>query len=106
MLGFLSEAQEIIHQDIHLEDTKKTDDYVSLLEMIERRVTELLASDERLLFSYLYRLDISEMHLREVMKDNKVDKIKAISALILRRQIHRLSTKKQYPQPPIEGWEW
>jgi len=96
----------MIHQDIHLESTQATDDYASLLDMIERRVTELIETDDRLLFSYLYRLDISEVHLRQVMRDNKVDKIKAISELILTRQIHRLKTKKKYPQGPIEGWEW
>jgi len=106
MLGFLSEAQQLIHQDIDLESTQATEDYVSLLEMIERRVTELLDTDDRLLFSYLYRLDISEVHLRQVMRDNNVDKIKAISELILTRQVHRLKTKKQYPQTPIDGWEW
>ncbi len=106
MLGFLSEAQQLIHQDIDLASDQTTDDYVSLMEMIEQRVTELLETDDQLLFSYLYRLDISEIHLRQVMKDNKIDKIKAISELILARQIHRLKTKKQYPQTPIEGWEW
>jgi len=106
MLGFLSEAQELIHQDINLQQNEETDDVDALLAMIEDRVTQLLESDDRLLFSYLYRLDISELHLRQVMRDNKVDKIKAISKLILDRQLARIKTKKQFPQEPIDGWEW
>ena len=106
MLGFLSEAQELIHQDLHLQQNEETDDIDALLAMIEIRVTQLLETDDRLLFSYLYRLDISEQHLRQVMRDNKVDKIKAISRLILDRQLARLKTKKQFPQEPIDGWEW
>jgi len=106
MLEFLKEAGEVIHQDIDLERQDISDDVETLLAMIEKRVTQLIETDDRLLFSYLYRLDISEAHLRQVMRDNKVDKIKAISKLILERQIARLRTKKQYPQEPIEGWEW
>jgi len=106
MLGFLKEAQSLIHQDIQLDEAKTSQDTDSLLRVIEQRVSELLAEDDRLLFSYLYRLDISEAHLKKVMRDHKADKILAISKLILDRQLLRLKTKKEYPQSPIEDGDW
>jgi len=106
MHEIIREAGELIHQDISLEQQEKPDDYQELLEMIENRVLELMEKDDRLLFSYLYRLDISEQHLIAVMNATGLDKIHAIAKLILDRQLIRLKTKKQYPQTPIDGWEW
>lgn len=106
MLEFLSEAHNLIHKDLNLDHQDVPSDYEQLLDAIEERVTELLDQNEELLFSFLYRLDISERHLKSVLADNQIDDIKAISKLILDRQLLRLQTKKSYPQQPIKGWDW
>jgi len=106
MLNILLEAQELIHQEIDLTSADPQDNYDALLGVIERRVIQLLDTDEQLLFSYLYRLDVLEVDLVRVMKNKNLDKVSAISSLILERQILRVKTKKMFPQSPIEGWEW
>lgn len=77
-----------------------------LLEAIERRVTEFMDTDPELLFSYLYRLDISEAKLKMAIQPVSGDPNKNIAQLIYDRQLERLATKKNIRQDPIEGWQW
>ena len=92
------------HLDINLD--VEDDDYQNLLKMIERRVEELLEKDSGLLFSYIYRLDVSEQMVRQVMTKDDLDSVKALAKLIMDRQLQRLHTKKTIVQKPIQGWEW
>lgn len=78
-----------------------------MLQLIENRVTEMLSQSPDLLFSYLYRLDISEQKIKTAL--NESDEISpnlALAQLILTRQKQRMETKKKYKQDPIEGWEF
>ena len=82
-------------------------DYKALKEAIATRVAELLESDPALLFSSLYRLDVPEAKVRQVMSNRDVnDPIAQIAELILQRQIERAQTKITLRQKPIKGWEW
>jgi len=79
-----------------------------LLEAISARVVQLLDTDTRLLFSYLYRLDIDEAELHSIInRPSSKPASYRIARLILERQKARLQSKKHHDQgDPIEGWEW
>lgn len=86
-------------------DENQTDEF--MLELIEKRVTDLMSQSPDLLFSYLYRLDIEEPKIKAAL--NNSDDIApnlALSILILERQKQRIESKKKYKQDPIEGWEF
>ncbi|MEE9371463.1 MAG: hypothetical protein V3V00_00255 [Saprospiraceae bacterium] len=102
--------KEVLHnisEDLELEmdESIKEDD---LLLAIAARVAILIDQDAGLLFSYLYRLDISERSLNKVIKDPSDDPIAyRIAELILNRQKARIITKKKYGTgPSLEGWDW
>ena len=63
----LKELTGIIKSHLDIDLDVEDDDYQNLLKMIERRVEELLEKDSGLLFSYIYRLDVSEQMVRQVM---------------------------------------
>ena len=102
----LKELTGIIKSHLDIDLDVEDDDYQNLLKMIERRVEELLEKDSGLLFSYIYRLDVSEQMVRQVMTKDDLDSVKALAKLIMDRQLQRLHTKKTIVQKPIQGWEW
>ncbi len=77
-----------------------------LVAAIKERVDELLSSDPDLLFSYLYRLDIPKPHIeRALYHSQPIEPSLALAHVILERQKVRISTKRNNPQKPIEGWD-
>lgn len=79
----------------------------ALLELITRRVTEMMEHDIDLLMSYLYRLDISEAKINAALELNAVlPANEGLAKLILERQKERVQTKNKYKQDPIKGWEF
>ena len=103
----LSQAKEKIQRELELDPSESTISEEELLLAIAARVAHLMDRDNGLLFSYLYRLDISEDQLNNVFNTHSDDSIAyLIAVLILKRQKERLMTKKKYDQgPPLEGWE-
>ena len=81
------------------------EDKEQLLKLIETRVAQLLDSEPGLLFSYLYRLDVSEQDVRKVLHSSE-DKVTQFALLIYNRQLQRMETKLRIEQKPIDGWEW
>jgi hypothetical protein len=78
------------------------------IEKIRFRVEQLLAEDPGLLFSYLYRLDVEEDKLQQVLKNTLPPAYsEAIAKEIWLRQKQRFESKRNNPQQAIpEGWEW
>jgi len=91
--------------NIHFDDQKSDE---AMLLLIEQRVTQMLSENPDLLFSYLYRLDIEEVKIKEALNNSQgVSPNLAVAELILNRQKERIASKKKYKQdPPIEGWEF
>jgi hypothetical protein len=78
-----------------------------LLVLLSERVQWYLDHDKDLLLSYLYRLDISEKQIDEVLMPGHPDTAAmAMAKLILHRQKERVESKKKYKVDPIEGWEF
>ena len=94
-----------VGSDLDLDDNTDRSSYDTLLSAIAMRVDQLMQTEPELLMSYLYRLDVSESKVQEVLS-NSDNPINGLARLILDRQILRLQTKKAFRQDPIEGWEW
>lgn len=89
-----------------LEIGKDSDEKI-LLGAIEKRISELLETDPGLLFSYFYRLDISEQKIQQILwSSNKGNVIEDFATLVFERQKQRIYSKKNRSQDPIDGWEW
>ncbi len=75
---------------------------------IKERVAYLLEYKPDLLMSYLYRLDVLEVKINEVLAPNSlVPPIDGLASLILSRQKERMETKKRFKSPPpLPGWEY
>lgn len=106
------EGLDLIINNISVElGLESGEDHISesdLLDVIAERVGQLMDTDSGLLFSYLYRLDVSESSLQKLLYDKSEKTIAhKIAYLILERQKKRIETKSQYgPGPQIDGWEW
>lgn len=98
------ELSNKIRHELTLESNAQNKE--ELIFHIRSRVEELLQNEPGLLFSYLYRLDVSEQKVRNTMNQSEQDKINALSQLIYERQLLRVETKKRLIQKPIKGWEW
>jgi len=79
------------------------------LDLIRKRVTQLLESDTDLLFSHLYRLDVSEKALNLILTTQPPELWPELLAeAIWARQKASLNSKKQTRVDPIKekGWEY
>mgnify|MGYP001555280546 CR=1 FL=1 len=99
---------DLVGRDLGLQNDpqKKQITYEELLDMVSDRVAHLLASSPERLFSLLYRLDVSERKVDEVMKGQKeISTNVGLAELIIQRQKERLHTKKKWKQEDIDDWE-
>jgi hypothetical protein len=101
---------EIISGDLDLNTLENQDSLgeKEIIKLIADRVRVMMETEIELLFSYLYRLDVSEKAVRDILfKFKGEDAIFSIANLIWNRQKQRMETKKKYKQnDQIEGWEW
>lgn len=74
-------------------------DEASFLGLLEGRVSQLLADQPDLLWSYLYRLDVDESKIRMALQ-HPGDAVHTLALLILERQKQRVATKKAYRKGP------
>lgn len=101
---------EIISGDLELgvSEDSETLNEKEIISLIADRVRLMMETEIDLLFSYLYRLDVSEKDVHDILFQFKgEDAIYSIANLIWNRQKKRIETKKKYKQSDhIEGWEW
>ncbi|MEZ4911682.1 MAG: hypothetical protein R2774_12585 [Saprospiraceae bacterium] len=73
-----------------------------IIDVIENRVIELLNSDTGLLFSSLYRLDVSEKFIQQAFMTEQDETVsRKLAILIYTRQKERAEVKKQIKVKPI-----
>ncbi len=82
-------------------------DEQEMLQMIEERVALMLDTEPELLMSYMYRMDVLEVHIKQAMSLHPDHTLaSAFAQLIWNRQKERLAMRKRFKQDPIEGWEY
>lgn len=68
-----------------------------LLELIAEQVSELMDRKPDLLFSTLYRIDVAESRIEEVLSGKTEETIpEGLARLILDRQIEKMKTRAQF----------
>ena len=72
-------------------------------------INELINNDFHSLVQLLYRIDVDEKKLKELLKSNTgVDSASIIADLVISRQLQKIATKKQFrdgEEPgAAEGW--
>lgn len=95
-------------KDLFPQDLKESNN-IPLLEQVADRVADLLDRDPELLFSYLYRLDVTEDKVARVIQQGGEGLAQRIAQLILDRQEKRQKTKRAVDVPrniDAEGLEW
>jgi hypothetical protein len=70
------------------------------------RINELIQHDFHRLVSLLYRIDISEKKIRQLLeKNNESDAGRIIAGLFIERQLQKIESRKKYSQKPTDSEE-
>ncbi len=72
-------------------------------------VNDLINKDFNALVQLLYRIDVNEKKLKQLLQQNKnIDASLIIADLIIKRQLQKIATGKQFnntkKSPPDDGW--
>jgi hypothetical protein len=71
---------------------------------LAERLNALILSDFNALLSILYRVDVNEARLRELLKANEGENAgKIMARLIIERQGQKMQTRKEFGNPQGEG---
>lgn len=69
------------------------------MEQLSEKINDLLVNDFNRLVSILYRLDIDEKKLKNLLKENPgKDAGKIIAEMIIERQIQKIKSRQQFSQ--------
>lgn len=99
-------SKDHLTEELLPEKNEKENIYLS---RILQRVEELINTDLDLLFSYLYRLDIEEHQIQQILRISAPDKVsEGLAKAIWDRQKQRLHHKSVIKVPKIKekGWEF
>ena len=79
---------------------------VQMEEYLAEKLNQMIRADFSALVQLLYRIDINENRLRQLLQVNAgEDAGKIIARLIIERQWQKIQTRRQYPPPP-KGGDW
>lgn len=78
-------------------------------EQLTHLINELINDDFNALVQLLYRIDVSETKLKNLLNQQKdIDASSIIADLIIERQLQKIATKKQFSgggnQEPEDSW--
>jgi hypothetical protein len=77
----------------------KTQDPSKWREELVSKINSLLSRDFDKLISILYRMDVSEKKIRQLLKDNPTeDAGKLIGELMIERQVEKIKSRQQFNQ--------
>ena len=98
--------QEIIKE---LEPVSASKDHIVNKQLLINKINQLVHSDFPKLVSVLYRLDISEQKLKQLLNEHKdIDAAVIIADLIIERQLQKIKTKENFKPdsniPENEKW--
>lgn len=92
---FLRELQKIVSLQFQL-STQETDSYEALRRLLSKYLQELMDRDFHRLLLLLYRVDVSEQRLRQLLKENpEKDAVGLIADLVLERQLEKIKTRRE-----------
>jgi len=82
-----------IETDIHT-------DYVLLKHVLSTRIRHLIDTNVEQFMQALYRIDVSEQKVKQVLAEKPLDEaIEMIAEMIIERQLQKVITRQKYQQP-------
>ena len=103
----LKQVLEIVAKDLELETTPDTDNEQAMLDMLARRVADLMEYRMEFLMSMMYRLDVPEYKVAMALRPDAEDLPSlGLAKLIWERQKQRLETRQTYQQPKMDDDDW
>ncbi len=104
MIERFDEIKTIISRKLSVENQIYPDR--ELLNAVAQRVRELMETNMELFFNHLYRMDIDERKVHQILNSGSDESVYiSIAKIIIERQKKRLETKRKYKQDKIEGWD-
>jgi hypothetical protein len=92
-----TEAVQMAASEIGLALEQKS--YKNWLFQLEEKINSLLVGDFDRLISILYRMDVSELKLKQLLKENQAeDAAKIIARLMIERQAEKIKSRQQFSQ--------
>ncbi len=87
----------LIQKDLALDANLSAGNLDDLLKQLERVINQLLDHDLERLLNALYRIDISENKVKEILALEKVDEMAPqLARLIIDREIRKIQTRRLY----------
>ncbi|MDP4264720.1 MAG: hypothetical protein Q8941_19490 [Bacteroidota bacterium] len=75
------------------------DDQPGWVNQLIEKINDLLVNDFDKLISILYRMDVSEKKIKQLLKDNPAeDAAKLIASLVIERQAEKIKSRRQFKQ--------
>ena len=99
--------ESLISEHLLVETSSGSSEEKAFLEMIAKRVEELLESNMELFLNHLYRMDVSEKKVALALAGTEGEPenvYMALARLILARQKERLETRQKYRQESSDFW--
>lgn len=86
-------------------DLQETPTMDALEALLAEKINDMINKDFNALVQLLYRIDVSESKLRQLLQENtKTDADRTIARLILERQWQKIITRRKYSQgDPMQG---
>ncbi len=96
---------ENVSRSFNLEASTHTLEREALIQLLAQRIAEMLTYETDLLFSTLYRLDVLEYKINEVIRGSAQDKdiASGLARLVIERQEEKNITKAAYKSKQEEG---
>ena len=92
---------------IRITDSLKNTSAAELKNRLIPLINDLLIHDFAGLMQILYRIDVDEKKLKSVLKENQhQDAASLIADEIIRRQLQKIATKKEFRQARNDGDGW
>lgn len=93
----MNEDQALLEISKELEISLKEKNYSFAKQIVINRINELIQHDFQKLVSILYRVDISEKKLKQLLKENATtDAAIIITELLLERQLEKIRSRQEY----------
>lgn len=80
--------------------------YAEVKAILAEKINEWILNDFNKLIHVLYRIDVSEIKINQLLKDNRTEYAADILAdLVIERQLEKIKTRKKFPPRDSDSQE-
>lgn len=100
---YLDEAAVVIGETLSLSIPPRLS-YEELEALLADQIAQLISKDIQQFIYLLYRIDVSERQVQQVLADDPAG-YHQLAALIIRRQVQKITSRRAYHAPPPDDGE-